>query len=163
MKKIVLQLIATQVNPKDVADLRKLFQTIDVDGNGSLTLQELQRGLQSLEGGPDLIIKIMEADLDNSGELSYTEFLTATLSEDIYMREDYFDAAFKMLDKDNSGKIDLNEMLSIIGSGDSKKEKAVAQAIHEIDENGDGEISYQEFMMMMAKGTDVEERLKKSL
>lgn len=101
----------------------------------------------------------MKADLDNSGEISYTEFLAATLSEEIYMREDYFDAAFKMLDKDNSGKIDFNEMLSILGSDATKNKRVVAEAIQEIDENGDGEISYQEFMLMMAKGTDIEPRL----
>ena len=72
MKKIVLQMIATQVNPKDVADLQKLFQSIDVDGNGSLTLKELQCAFQKLEGGPDLILEIMEADLDHSGEISYS-------------------------------------------------------------------------------------------
>merc|ERR1719440_154159 len=99
---MVLMLIATQVNPKDVSDRRKLFQTMDTDDNGSLTLQELQRGLGGLEDGPDLIKKIMKADLDNLGEISYTEFLAATLSEEIYIREDYFDAAFKILDKDNS-------------------------------------------------------------
>jgi len=132
---------------------------MDTDDNGSLTLQELQRGLGDLEDGPDLIKKLMKADLDNSSEISYTEFLAATLSEEIYMREDYFDAAFKMLDKDNSGKIDFNEMLSILGSGAAKNERVIAEAIQEIDENGDGEISYQEFMLMMAKGTDVEPRL----
>jgi len=163
MKKMVLMLIATQVNPKDVSDRRRLFQTMDTDDNGSLTLQELQRGLRDLDDGPDLIKQIMKADLDNSGEISYTEFLAATLSEEIYMREDYFDAAFKMLDKDNSGKIDFNEMLSILGSDATKNERVVAEAIQEIDENGDGEISYQEFMLMMAKGTDIEPKLQKAV
>lgn len=160
---MVLMLIATQVNPKDVSDRRRLFQTMDTDDNGSLTLQELQRGLGDLDDGPDLIKQIMKADLDNSGEISYTEFLAATLSEEIYMREDYFDAAFKMLDKDNSGKIDFNEMLSILGSDATKNERVVAEAIQEIDENGDGEISYQEFMLMMAKGTDIEPKLQKAV
>merc|ERR1719263_255354 len=136
---------------------------MDTDDNGSLTLQELQRGLGGLEDGPDLIEKLMKADFDNSGEISYTEFLAATLSEEIYMREDYFDAAFKMLDKDNSGKIDFNEMLSILGSDATKNKRVVAEAIREIDDNGDGEISYQEFMLMMAKGTDIEPRLQKAL
>lgn len=52
----------------------------------------------------------MEADLDHSGEISYSQFLAATISEEIYLREDYFDMAFKMLDKDHSGKIDFEEM-----------------------------------------------------
>ena len=162
MKKMVLMLIATQVNPKDVSDCRRLFQTIDADNNGSLTFQELQSGLQDLEGGPELIRQLMKADLDNSGEISYTEFLAATLSEEIYMREDYFDAAFKMLDKDNSGKIDLSEVLNIIGPG-TKNERLVAEAIREVDDNGDGEISYQEFMLMMARGTDIEPKLEKAI
>jgi len=159
MKKLVLMLMATQVNPKDVTDIRKLFQTMDKDDSGRLTIQELRGGLQNLDGGSDLIKQVMKADFDNSGEISYTEFLAATLSVDIYMREDYFNGAFKMLDKDKSGKIDVNEILSVIGTGSVKNEVLVAKAVREIDENGDGEISYQEFMVMMAKGTDLEERL----
>jgi calcium-dependent protein kinase len=62
--------------------------------------------------------------------------------------------AFKMLDSDNSGNIDFNEILSVLGCGDRLKEKAIIEAIEEIDGNGDGEISYIEFMIMMASGTD---------
>lgn len=45
MKKIVLAAIATQLNPKDVKNLKTLFESLDTDGNGSLSLNELEQGL----------------------------------------------------------------------------------------------------------------------
>ena len=57
-----------------------------------------------------------------------------------------------MFDTDNSGKIDMNELRSLL-SGDEFKdlytEKQLEQAIKEVDENGDGEIDFSEFMLMM--------------
>lgn len=54
------------------------------------------------------------ADTDGSGEINYTEFLAATMDAKLYMREDYLRAAFAMFDKDNSGKIDNDEIISLL-------------------------------------------------
>lgn len=54
------------------------------------------------------------ADTDNSGEINYTEFIAATLDANIFMREDYLRTAFAMFDTDNSGKIDNEEVISLL-------------------------------------------------
>lgn len=55
----------------------------------------------------DKLFEILKgADADGSGDINYSEFLAATMDEQIYMREDYLQTAFKMFDKDGSGKID---------------------------------------------------------
>jgi len=58
------------------------------------------------------------ADTDNSGEINYTEFLAATLDANVFMREDYLRTAFNMFDKDNSGKIDNEEVLELLAGED---------------------------------------------
>ena len=70
-----------------------------------------------------------------------------------------------MFDKDRSGRIDFNEILSIIrgdSPADALQETAVAKAIEEIDIDGDGEIDLNEFILMMAKATDVEQKILKN-
>jgi calcium-dependent protein kinase len=58
------------------------------------------------------------ADTDASGSIDYTEFLAATMDAQIYMRDDYLRNAFDMFDKDKSGKIDKNEITSLLQGED---------------------------------------------
>lgn len=165
MKRICLNAISSQVAPKDVVRLQNLFQQLDKDSNGALDLTEIAKGLQSLlpnQGAIDnaKLLRMFEAaDLDGSGSLDYNEFIAATISEDIYLREDYITAAFHMLDLDGSGKIDVDEIVKLL-QGDNAintvNKQAIQLSIAEIDQNGDGEIDMDEFIMCMAKETEVE-------
>jgi len=78
-----------QASPDDIKDLKKLFLSLDVNGDGSLTLDELRKGLEGKENGEELIMIMQGADTDGSGEINYTEFLAATIDANVFMREDY--------------------------------------------------------------------------
>ena len=57
-----------------------------------------------------------------------------------------------MFDKDGSGKIDSQEVIALLSGDDLQSmisKEAIDQALTEIDENGDGEIDFEEFMIMM--------------
>lgn len=59
-----------------------------------------------------------------------------------------------MFDKDGSGKIDNNEVLALLNNEELQglaSKEAIAKAIKEIDANGDGEIDFEEFKIMMKK------------
>jgi calcium-dependent protein kinase len=68
--------------------------SLDVNGDGSLSIQELSKGLQGMDNGQDLLELLKSADTDGSGEINYTEFLAATIDANVYMREDYLKTAF---------------------------------------------------------------------
>jgi len=73
------------------------------------------------------------------------------------LREDYLKTAFLMFDKDGSGKIDNEEVIALLSGEDLSNfvsKEAVGEALKEIDENGDGEIDFEEFMQMMKKATE---------
>jgi calcium-dependent protein kinase len=74
----------------------------------------------------------------------------------IFTREENLRTAFAMFDKDNSGKIDTEEIKALL-EGDEYKDQIdkeqIMKAIKDVDENGDGEIDYEEFLAMMRKMT----------
>ena len=70
------------------------------------------------------------------------------------MKEEYLKAAFKLFDRDSSGKIDGHELRTLLQGDDIKdlySEDQIKQAISECDTDGDGEIDLREFVTMMKK------------
>lgn len=64
--------IAVQSDPNDIQELKDIFVALDRDGNGSISLNELQHGLGDRENGDQLITILKGADTDNSGTINYT-------------------------------------------------------------------------------------------
>jgi len=57
-----------------------------------------------------------------------------------------------MFDKDGSGTISAEEIKVVLSAGGKGlSEEAVKEIIKQVDENGDGEISFEEFTHMMKK------------
>ena len=54
-----------------------------------------------------------------------------------------------MFDKDGGGTISTEEIKQVLSFGQNLEESLIEQIIKQVDENGDGEISYDEFAQMM--------------
>jgi Ca2+-binding EF-hand superfamily protein len=50
-----------------------------------------------------------------------------------------------MFDKDGGGSISIDEIKQVLSYGQKLDDDVIAQIIKQVDENGDGEISYEEF------------------
>lgn len=97
----------------------------------------------------DRIMKI--ADADGSGEIDYSEFVVATINKRKLLTDEKLVSAFSLFDKDGSGSISANEIKEVLGVGKNIDEKVWNEIITEVDGNGDGEISFEEFKTMMQK------------
>jgi len=56
-----------------------------------------------------------------------------------------------MFDKDGGGSISTDEIKQVLSFGQNLDEAVIQQIINQVDANGDGEISYEEFAAMMLK------------
>jgi len=154
MKQAAITYIATQVSSKDIAHLKKVFETIDKNGDGNITLKELKDGLSGVKNKDELLAIMEGADTDGSGTINYTEFIAATMEQNMYLKEENLRSAFKMFDKDGSGKISITEMKQALGAeleGQPDDDDEWNQLIREVDIDGDGEIDFEEFIVMMRK------------
>ena len=88
-------------------------------------------------------------DLDGNNAIDYTEFVMATMNEKDLITNEKLKAAFRLFDKDGSGTISPDEIRKVLGINSS--DKHLNKLIAEIDENGDGEIQFDEFCKMMKR------------
>ena len=95
------------------------------------------------------------ADTDGSGELEYSEWQVATIDKRGILKDEKLRGAFSLFDKDNSGSISADEIKQTLGIGKKfGNEEIWDEIIREVDANGDGEITFEEFKMMMHKFLD---------
>ena len=86
-------------------------------------------------------------DTDNSGEIEYTEFISASIEKNIYLNEKKLKEAFKSFDLDGNGKINREEIVKILKVTKSSKE--LDKIMEKNDTNKDGELDFNEFLKMI--------------
>ncbi|NER02257.1 MAG: urea transporter, partial [Okeania sp. SIO3C4] len=103
-------------------DLRYIFDAIDRDRSGSLSLQELSYHLQQA-GHPmsdeELNFLFSSMDADSSGEIDFSEFGELLLRHRRLMsRLDEFATYFIPIDKNGNGVLEVEEMNVVLASVD---------------------------------------------
>mmetsp|Transcript_32940 Transcript_32940/g.32619 ORF Transcript_32940/g.32619 Transcript_32940/m.32619 type:complete len:156 (+) Transcript_32940:940-1407(+) len=142
--------IATQCSDNEINELRNAFIRLDANGDGTITLRELEQGISGLGGIGENIEGILKGmDVDKSGSVDYSEFLAATIDESIYLQEERLRGAFETFDRDQSGKISADEIRQILGKEGNLDLSMYESLIKEADRNNDGEIDFNEFISVM--------------
>ncbi|GMI82464.1 calcium-dependent protein kinase 29 [Hibiscus trionum] len=157
LKKLALKVIAENLSSEEeIRGLKQMFNNIDTDGSGTITLEELGVGLARLGSKltePEIKQLMDAADVDKNGSIDYIEFVTATMHRHRLEREDNIYRAFQFFDKDSSGFItrdELRQAMTQYGMGD---EATIDEVIEDVDTDKDGRINYEEFVAMMKRGT----------
>lgn len=141
-----------------VVNACKLFNQMDVSGDGKINKEELYKGFlkqiksSSLKEDVDIIFK--NIDSDNNGYIEYEEFVRAAIDKKIFLTDKILRFAFRYFDKDGSGEISYEEIEEVfkasISQGDDVK-ASLKKIISEVDINNDGKIEFGEFAIIMKK------------
>merc|ERR1719373_1145472 len=104
--------------------------------------------------------QIFEAiDASHSEEIAYTEFLAAMMASRVALHDDLLKATFRRFDRDGTGSIELKDLKELLGETFEGEE--VENMMKEADKNGDGKISYEEFIAYAQEGHEHNEALTK--
>jgi len=162
LKRVALQIIARQIKDEAVERLRSVFLGIDEDCSGCLTHEEMTEALNKLdlsEASKQEMAQILVCvDQDQSGTIEWTEFLAATLTKEQYLTETACRGAFHLMDIDEDGVLNRADLASFLTGQMEGPEGLIGmstmceieQIMRDTDENSDGDISFIEFMALMA-------------
>lgn len=160
----------TKYNKQEIKDWYKRFRV--ECPSGELTKNDLQdmysRILPKEETGNIVEHLFRIFDRDGNGCIDFKEFVMATDITTSGTPEEKLRWTFKLYDKDSSGTIDMSEMIEVletvyvmegVASGETARNRA-KQIFGELDLDGDGTLTCDEFIKGCMQDKDMMELLK---
>ncbi|KAK8629842.1 hypothetical protein V6N13_078664 [Hibiscus sabdariffa] len=143
----------------DPAELRRMFQMFDKNGDGKITNKELSESLENLGifiPSTELIQMVEKIDVNGDGYVDIDEFgaLYQTIMHERDEEEDMMEA-FNVFDQNRDGFITVEELRSVLSSLGLKQGRTLEDCkrmIQKVDVDGDGMVNYKEFKQMMKGG-----------
>ena len=120
--------------------LRKIFEDIDKDNSGSISIEEFTQACSelSIQVGSDEVSEFLRSDDSADGELDFAEFCI------FYTRR--LRKVFDEIDADGSGEIDSRELQRAFqGLGYKMTWREVQTMLVKVDADGSDKISFLEF------------------
>ena len=140
---------------EEINEAYKLFDKIDSKGNGKITNEELYIGLSLIVNNDNLRNDIQEIfanlDTDKNNYVGYEEFVRGVIDKNCFVDEKFLKFAFKYFDKNNTGVITIYELSLIFKNHIQTTDiiKGLKKIISEVDEDGNGKITYEKFCKLM--------------
>ncbi|CAK72710.1 unnamed protein product (macronuclear) [Paramecium tetraurelia] len=150
-----LYIVKQFISKEEKQELQRFFKFLDKNGDGVLTKQELLEGYKKVISQSEAELQVeqimKQVDKNESGLIDYSEFVAATINKQKLLQQDILEQAFKAIDNDNNGAITVEELKHMFGAGNKIPSETWTKLMEEVDKNGDGVLSLQEFKEMMLK------------
>merc|ERR1719223_1451205 len=101
VKKAALLAIARQADESAIGNLKDIFESLDEDNSGTLSIEELKHGMERAGLQAEELTPLMQ--LANTGHIDYTTFIAATMDARLAQQESLAWSAFSMFDRDGDG------------------------------------------------------------
>ena len=144
------------LSEQEICELHEAFNIFDVESDGSINSKQLIILMNSLKQYPSQkeLEKILnEFNIDKNGQIYFNQFLKIMAKRLKNIKEDedrYLKNLFSNLDRNNNGLISIHEIRYIVThSNENISEKDIETIMKEADTDGDGLISFEEFMTIM--------------
>eukprot|EP01006_Ploeotia_vitrea_P037780 TRINITY_DN66170_c12_g5_i1.p1 TRINITY_DN66170_c12_g5~~TRINITY_DN66170_c12_g5_i1.p1 ORF type:complete len:723 (+),score=342.15 TRINITY_DN66170_c12_g5_i1:26-2170(+) len=151
LKKAIALLVLDQLSHDELARFRKHFDRVDANGDGLVEKSELVAVMvgmgQDIYHAEDMAERVIfAADQDGDGKVSFREFCEFHTKRRLTMSQDGVRLVFNNIDSNSDGFIDRDE-LGVIFSMYSDEQ--IDAMMLEVDHDGDGLISFDEFVDAM--------------
>ena len=148
-----------------VQRMKKEFLALDADGDGTITISELETVLRSMRGklkASDADIKraIKEIDKDGDGTIDLEEYLKSRKNKTNHdlihralVQRSRVRKEFERFDADQSGYITKQELMALIQARAAVTitSEQIDKMMTDSDDDHDGKINYEEFVLIMTK------------
>lgn len=149
LKKAALAWLATNATNDDITALKEVFKKIDVNNDGTITLEEMDKCLEEAHFLPNVTaeLRTLRNDLSVSGEdsLNWSNFIAVMMDKQRIMNEDNLRMVFEHFKKSDPNYIVLSDIVDLVGGS----EKTAKEIMNLVDDSGDGKIDFKEFTKMM--------------
>ena len=169
----IISLLANlTASEEDLEKLKQLFEKLDEDHKGYLTIDKIKKGIEELmhmeegkSGGkmkkvackhpPDEYERMMDGmDRNGDGKVTWDEFVTAAINKVALLNDANMKAAFKVLDADGNGRITKKELKDRFAPENNqteadKDDKMWDDIMKQVDKDNCGDINWTEFKVNM--------------
>lgn len=164
LRQAVYTYIASQLLRKEEREeIDRVFRGMDDDCDGKLSKDDIKSGYLRFfnkalsDDDTDRLFERINAS--ETGYIDYSEFVIAAMQKSKILTEDKLQAAFRSFDRGDKGYIsadDLKLALSGVvalpvndGDGGMGSNDIIEEMMKQVDVEGDGKISYENFLDMM--------------
>ena len=144
------------LSEQEICELHEAFNIFDTKSDGSIETSKLGLLMSALKQDmkeEELEEIIKKVDTDNLGIIYFNQFLQIMAGKLKNIQEDedeFLKNVFNTLDRNGNGLISIHEIRYIVThSNESLTENDIALIVHEADTDGDGLISFEDFMSIM--------------
>ena len=145
--------IIQNLSEQEICELREAFNIFDKDSDGAIALDKLILLLKSLKQNPTQNEIKELAETFGNLKINFNQFLiimAKRIQKKNIDEDKYFRSLFDVMDRNKNGKISLEEIKYLIShSNVDISEEDIKFLTKEADSDGDGLISYDEFLIFM--------------
>ena len=145
-----------KLSEQEICELREAFNIFDDNSDGNINKNKLHLLLLSLKQDPtenDYKNVLGSLGLSKKKKINFDQFLMifAKLTQNTKINEErYLKKLFNNMDRNNNGRISIHEIRYIVrNSNENISEEEIESLIKEVDTDGDGLISFDEFLVFM--------------
>ncbi|KAG2444265.1 hypothetical protein HXX76_001022 [Chlamydomonas incerta] len=165
LKREARRVLATSLPPEEVAGLKLMFEALDTDADGLVSLEDLVAGLArkgEVLGGEEAAALLRSMDINGDGFIDYREFVAATYTLSKLQQSDVLLRTFRHFDLDGDGYISKEELAAALAklpaaaSSAASARESVSGLLAEADLDKDGRLNYREFCTMLLAAPGLE-------